>query len=331
MVRPYDQSYGFPGRTYARPENAPICWVGDNRRDWTGLADALDHIFRSAKAGYVVVGSDIGGYLDRDDVAINETIPFNTGAFLRWTALGAMTPFMQLHGRANITPWTVPDHVDETVEAWRFWAGLHEELVPFFYSLAEGAYGGGANLMRPIGDEAGWAGDYRFMVGDAFLVAPILDATGVRDVALPEGTKWLDFWRPDDEAIGGGITLRSFDVGRADRIPLFLREGAIVPMKSSLLVAPGAETTKFALHEADGRLTTIQLEATTLRVDRITTPLMVEVRGGFTTGSIGGTALPIVATRAALDSSASGQLRDGKRLFVKLPASAEVVQVALAR
>src|SRR6185503_19376507 len=126
MVRPYDRSYKFPGRFYAKKEHAPVAWVGDNRRDFIGLADALDHLFRSAAAGYAVVGSDIGGYLDRDDKNLTgPTIPFDTLVFARWTALGAMTAFMQLHGRANITPWTVPDHVDETVALYRYWATLH--------------------------------------------------------------------------------------------------------------------------------------------------------------------------------------------------------------
>ena len=53
MVRPYDKSYHFEGRFFARPEHAPVTWVGDNRRDWVGLIDALDHMFRSADAGYV--------------------------------------------------------------------------------------------------------------------------------------------------------------------------------------------------------------------------------------------------------------------------------------
>src|SRR5690606_36722774 len=58
MVRPWDASYDRRGRFHARPEHAPVAWVGDNRRDWVGLADALDHVFRSAAAGYVVLGSD---------------------------------------------------------------------------------------------------------------------------------------------------------------------------------------------------------------------------------------------------------------------------------
>ena len=118
MVRPWDESYGFPGRFFAKPEDAPVAWVGDNTRDWPGLADALNEIFISARAGYVVVGSDIGGYLDRDDLNITgPQIPFSTEVFMRWTAVGALTPFMQLHGRANITPWTVPDRAEESVNA----------------------------------------------------------------------------------------------------------------------------------------------------------------------------------------------------------------------
>src|SRR5690606_505512 len=114
MVRPWDASYDRRGRFHARPEHAPVAWVGDNRRDWVGLADALDHVFRSAAAGYVVLGSDIGGYLDRDDQDLRVEIPFDLETFQRWVAVGAMMPFMQLHGRANLEPWSVPERPDET-------------------------------------------------------------------------------------------------------------------------------------------------------------------------------------------------------------------------
>ena len=93
MVRAYDASYDVPGRFYARPEHAPVAWMGDNHRDWSGLVDALDHTFRSAEAGYVVVGSDIGGYLDRNQDNLTEVIPFDQEVFARWVAVEAMTPF----------------------------------------------------------------------------------------------------------------------------------------------------------------------------------------------------------------------------------------------
>ncbi len=267
MVRPYDRSYGFEGRFYARPEHAPVAWVGDNRRDYVGLVDALDHLFRSAAAGYVAIGSDVGGYLDLDDVS-HVDVPFDTEVFARWTAVGALTPFMQLHGRANITPWTVPDSVDETVALYRYWATLHDQLVPFWFSLAEAAYAGGATIMRPIGaDPAAWDGDYRWMLGDALLVAPILDASGVRDVALPAGT-WFDWWQPDGAPIAGGVTLTGVAVPDRAQIPLYVREGAIIPAEVAnaatdlggagsagaltLAIWPAPVETSFTIHHARG-------------------------------------------------------------------------------
>src|SRR5262249_1674241 len=139
MVRGWDASYAFSGRYFAKPEHAPVVWAGDNRRDAVGLADALETMLRSAAAGYVVVGSDLGGYLDLDDKTYQPVAP-DWDVFTRWMALSAITPFMQLHGRANLTPWTIPDHPDEMVDLYRYHATLHHELALFFYSLAEEAY-----------------------------------------------------------------------------------------------------------------------------------------------------------------------------------------------
>lgn len=333
MVRPWDESYGMPGRFFARPEHAPVCWVGDNRRDWVGLVDALHHMFKSAARGYVVVGSDIGGYLDRDDLNLAAQVPFDAENFLRWTALGAMTPFMQLHGRANLTPWNLPERSDEAVEAWRYWGNLHSQMVPFFYSLAEEAYAGGPNLMRPIGTEDEWDGDWRFTLGEAFLVAAIFDATGVRDVKLPEGARWYDWWKPEAGPLEGGATLEGYDVGRSDRIPVFLREGAIVPMRARVLVVPGAKSSSFVWHPDAGKPATIQLDVTeaghTLTLPA-GLPRVVEVLGGATGASVDGQALPEHENKAAFEAASSGVWRDGPWLKVRLPASTSPVTVSLS-
>lgn len=268
MVRAWDESYDFPGRFFAKKEHAPVAWMGDNRRDWVGLADALDHMFVSARAGYAVVGSDIGGYLDHDDKdLLGPEIPFDTLNFARWVAVGALSPFMQLHGRANLEPWSVPDHADETVELYRYWATLHHRLVPFFYSLSEEAHAGAPSVLRPMGDPATWAGDYRYTLGDAFLVAPILDASGKRDVALPAGARWIDWWtRAVHE--GGTTVAADFSADRA-KVPLYVREGAVVPFDEDgrrvIHVFPGPETT-FPLHEDDGSITTVTARADAAKV-----------------------------------------------------------------
>ena len=338
MVRPYDQSYGRSGRFYARKEDAPVGWVGDNRRDWIGLEDALDHMFRSADAGYVALGSDIGGYLDKDDEdLLGPAIPFDTLVFARWTALGALNPFMQLHGRANITPWTVPDHVDETVAMYRYWANLHDEMVPLWYSLSRAAYRGGPTPMRPIGELASWAGDYRYMIGDAFLVAPLLDATNERDIALPAG-RYYDWWQPGAASIEGNVTLTAYAMPERDRFPLFVREGAIVPLevKSSVtglgtaaradaltvLVWPAANTTSFELVDHDDAATAITARTDEVTLSRAARTTYVRIRRETAPASVqaGASTLSEVASDAALDAATTGWRYDatGKFLWVKI-------------
>jgi alpha-glucosidase (family GH31 glycosyl hydrolase) len=224
MVRAWDESYEWKGRFYARKEHGPVFWMGDNTRDWAGLEDALDHQATSAKAGYSVVGSDIGGYLDRSDKQLTGegvVIPFDTLNFARWIASSALSPFMQLHGRGNFTPWTVPDHVDETVALYKYWARLHHAIAQWMFERAK--------LGQPLVVPVGAKGDHRYVLGDAFLVAPILDATGKRDVAFPDGTRWYDWWTNDAHE-GGTTTATDFSADRA-KIPVYVKAGSIVKLE----------------------------------------------------------------------------------------------------
>ncbi|MEN9798819.1 MAG: hypothetical protein RL653_2515 [Pseudomonadota bacterium] len=343
MSRPYDASYGFPGRFFARREDCPIGWVGDNRRDWVGLVDALDHVFRSAQAGYVVLGSDIGGYLDLDDLDLaGPAIPFKQSVFARWTALGALMPFMQLHGRGNFAPWTVPELPDETVALYRYWATLHSELVPFFYSLSEEAYAGAAPPpIRPVGaTPAEWASDWRYLLGEAFLVAPVFDDTGSRDVALPAGARWYDWWDEGGTGLDGGTTLAAVDTTDRSRVPLYVREGALVPLSVkdartgtgspahagalTLLAWPGAAPSRFVLHGIAGKVE-LAAKPGELRLSSLPSGAWVKLRldavpaGGF---RVNGQALTPRADKAALEQAAEGTAPgEGHFTWLRLPAS----------
>jgi len=357
MVRPWDESYDFDGRFHARPEHAPVAWVGDQRRDWYGLSDALDHIFRSAAAGYAVVGSDIGGYLDFDDKDVfGDRIAFDLEVFERWVALGAMTPFMQLHGRANVTPWDVPDCegacADEVVALYRYWSKLHHEMVPFFYSLAQEAHASGRSMLFPQGEASSWPGDYRFLLGEAFLVAPILDATGVRDVELPAGPAFYDFWKPQDDAVPGGTTVASY-VAAKGRIPLFIKQGAIVPLQVSddvtgfgtaasegaltVLVYPSSAPSTFRLHDEDDEVTTLGVRkvGTTIEVSLsravATTILRVRTDVAPVEVRVGALPVPLHESRDAFDVASSGWWADPENrcAWVKLGASASSLEVVL--
>ncbi|NUO52359.1 MAG: hypothetical protein HOV80_26205 [Polyangiaceae bacterium] len=354
MVRPYDKSYNFEGRFFARPEHAPVAWVGDNRRDYVGLSDALDHIMRSAAAGYVVVGSDIGGYLDKDDLDLTQPqIPLDPEVFMRWTAMGALMPFMQLHGRANLAPWTFPEDPEGVTDAYRFWAKLHEAMLPFFYSVAENAYAGGpVKMIEPIGSEAEWAGDYRYVLGGALLVAPVLDDAGTRDIELPAGASFYPLFDPAADAIAGGTTLNAVDVSDASRIPVFAREGAIVPMHVvddehplfgsaasaealTVVAYPAMSETTFSLVDDDEQATSIAVEggaSTRLSMSRALTPVIFRVRLDAVTGvTLDGAPLTDAVDLQGFESAASGYFVDAatRTVWIKVPASAAAFDVVV--
>jgi alpha-glucosidase (family GH31 glycosyl hydrolase) len=346
MVRPYDKSYQFEGRFFARPEHAPVTWVGDNRRDYVGMQDALDHIMRSANAGYVVVGSDIGGYLDRDDQDLTVMIPFDSGVFQRWTALGAMMPFMQLHGRANLTPWATPTDPEQSEATYKFWATLHEQLVPFFDSVATQQYAGSAvKMIDPVPDEADWPDDYRYLLGGAFLVVPVVDGSGARDVLIPDDASYFDLFDPAGAEIPASTLLASVDVSDPSRIPVYVRDGAIVPMEvtndttpfgnaasagaRTLLVFPATTPSSFEVvgedHATELTVDAVRTAGTTtigLGARDRTVILRVRVPMSPTAVTFAGAALAAAPDRTTFDASASGYFVDGGFVWIRVPSGA---------
>ncbi len=346
MVRPYDKSYLFEGRFFARPEHAPVTWVGDNRRDYVGLQDALDHIMRSAEAGYVVVGSDIGGYLDRDDVDLTQMIPFDVDVFLRWTAMGAMMPFMELHSRSNLTPWSVDAGDGVVTDAYRFWSTLHEQMVPFFDSIATAAYAGGpTRMIEPVGPESTWPDDYRYWLGGALLVVPVVDGTGARDIAIPSDARYFDLFDAAGTPITPGTMLSAVDVSDATRIPVYAREGAIVPLEVT------NDATPFGNAASTGALTVLAYPATTLSsfdvvAEDDSVELTIDASRDATTATVelGAHVRPVIlrvrvesppssvtlegtpaaqaADRPAFDAATTGWLPDGGFVWVKVAAGA---------
>jgi alpha-glucosidase (family GH31 glycosyl hydrolase) len=67
--------------------------------------------------------------------------------------------------------------------------------------------------------------DLQYLFGDAFLVAPVFAQEADVRVYLPAG-RWVDYWTKQTFAGPGWITVHA----PLDTLPLFVREGAIIPM-----------------------------------------------------------------------------------------------------
>jgi alpha-D-xyloside xylohydrolase len=111
---------------------------------------------------------------------------------------------------------------------------LRERLRPYIMDQMRLASERGVPPMRPVffdfpGDERCWSVDDQFMFGPDLLVAPVLyEGTRRREVYLPAGTNWTDAWMGQTFEGGQQITADA----PIERIPLYLRAGAKLPIRS---------------------------------------------------------------------------------------------------
>ncbi len=197
------------------PLNAStVNWVGDNKHEWDyekrGLERAIYCILRSARLGYCVVGSDIAGYHGAE--------PIPADLYIRWTQFSTFCGLFLNGGHGERRMWK---RSDIELDLVRRYSWLHTELLPYMYSYVAQWSEGGKPLMRPLKE-----GKYQYMFGDYLLVAPIYQKISARTVVFPEG-KWR-WWFNDTQVIEGGKTMTdSYDI---DKYPVFIKEGAIIPM-----------------------------------------------------------------------------------------------------
>ena len=248
LIRSLDGPWSHP-EGFAPLDAAPVTWVGDNRHTWKradrGLEAALRDILGSARLGYCVIGSDVGGYHGRsnpDDTgpataallagwrprdpvagefgqAAGDAIAPNI--YIRWAQFSAFCGLFLNGGHGERRLWR---RTPAELEIIRTFSWLHTELVPYMYSHVVACHRGGKPLMRPL-DE----GSYHYLFGDDFLVAPIHEDTVRREMVLPAG-RWRYLFRPVEILSGPGRVTRDFPL---EEYPVFLRDGAIVPLSVS--------------------------------------------------------------------------------------------------
>jgi alpha-glucosidase (family GH31 glycosyl hydrolase) len=194
----------------------------------------------------------------------------------------AFSALAQLNAWASgATPWhfeTATDRVREALE-------LRMRLLPYLYSAFAEYAMNGVPPIRPMAFEDLSLGrvDDQFMFGPSILAAPFYGKAGwSRDVALPPGN-WYDFYTGEFAGSGGRVT-RTSDTGR---IPLLVREGAVIPLLATAVTNTGSAVGQalevrhygrapgsFDLFEDDGR--TFDYERGRYRVRR----LRVDAGGG---------------------------------------------------
>ncbi|MCI0710898.1 MAG: alpha-glucosidase [Chloroflexi bacterium] len=198
-------------------------WSGDNATSWHTLKYNIPMGLGMSLSGLANVGHDVGGFFGPKP---------SVELFVRWIQCGVFHPRFTIHsyntdGTIN-EPWMYP----EVLPIVRKWMQFRYRLLPYLYTLFHEAAEHGTPLIRPLvydfpHDANTHELSFQFMLGEQLLVAPVYE-DGARQwsVYLPDGANWYDFYT--GEVFRGGQTVNA--AAPLDRIPLFAREGAIIPM-----------------------------------------------------------------------------------------------------
>ncbi|MGH2841119.1 MAG: glycoside hydrolase family 31 protein, partial [Solirubrobacteraceae bacterium] len=198
-----------------------MLWGGDQVSDFWSLRILVAASLSAAASGFSNWSHDVGGYLGHRLV---ERCP--PELLVRWAQLGCFTPLMQAHGRMEQEPWT---YDQRTLNIYRGYVLLHEQLVPYVRAAAATAARCGLPIIRPLhlidpSDDRGWTVADAYGYGPALWVAPVLDeGAREREVALPRGD-WIEAWSGERVRGGGEVVAPA----PRDTIPLWVRAGAIV-------------------------------------------------------------------------------------------------------
>jgi alpha-glucosidase len=157
--------------------------------------------------------------------------------FVRWVQACSLNPRMVMNswkaGNISNVPWLHAEVTPQVAAAIR----LRYRLMPYLWSLFECATQAHQPIIRPTfydfpDDEACYADCDDFMLGDAMLVAPVVDS-GQRDrtVYLPAGPSgWVNFHTGQTLAAGQTHTVPA----GLDTLPLFVRAGSAIPLADAV-------------------------------------------------------------------------------------------------
>jgi alpha-D-xyloside xylohydrolase len=212
-------------------------WSGDIGTRWEDMEAQIPAGLNYAMSGIPYWTFDIGGFCVENRYTrategsedLNEWRELNT----RWYQFGSFCPLFRSHGQYpyrevyNISPENSPSY-----NSMVYYDKLRYYLMPYLYSLAGLTYFNDYTIMRPLimdfakDKNVTSIGD-QYMFGPSFLVAPVYKYKArTREVYFPSSCGWYDFYTGNH--IFGGYRLRVNTP--YERIPLFVKEGSIIPV-----------------------------------------------------------------------------------------------------
>ena len=190
--------------------------LGDKEYSWDGVARLVPSMISAGLLGHaytcpdMIGGGQFGSFLNIDEDKFDQSL------IVRSCQIHSMMPMMQF----SVAPWRILSK--ENLEICRKYALLHEQMGDYILEQARYSAQTGEPIVRAMDYMFPGQGfeecNDQYMLGDKYLVAPVMDAGTSRTVKLPKG-RWID---ENGKKYKGGKTY-TLEVPLS-RLPIFTRQ-----------------------------------------------------------------------------------------------------------
>lgn len=218
-------------------------WSGDVVASWEALHNQISAGLHVSLCGMPHWNSDIGGFFLWNFKNPLEN-PDYRELHVRWMQFGTFCPMMRSHGEGYPREiYQFGEEGEPIYDAIKKSINLRYSFLPYIYSISWDVTKNQSSIMRALvmdfaNDKKALDINDEFMFGKSILVCPV--TTGMytesghtnfseiksRELYLPEGVNWIDFWTGEKHAGGQTISKET----PLDIIPLYVKEGSILPI-----------------------------------------------------------------------------------------------------
>jgi len=278
---------------WAGTQRYATVWSGDQSGDWEYIRFHIPTVIGSGLSAFNAATGDVDGIFGGS--------PETYVRDLQWKCFTPVLMGMSGWSKYMKQPYVYGEPYT-TIN--RKYLKLKMRFTPYLYTYSHIAHTTGVPTVRGMVLEfpedpvtPGKATQYQFMSGEWLLVAPVYKDEETRDsIYLPAGV-WTDYWT--GRKYTGPMWLSGYEAP-LDRLPLLVREGAIIPMYPEMLydgqkakdpitldLYPSDKKTHFDLYEDDGitrefkKGVFAETRITLQKKDRNTTVSVAPVKGEY--------------------------------------------------
>ena len=218
-------------------------WSGDIGTRWEDMRAQMTAGLNYSISGIPFWGMDQGGFCVENRYVAAQQLFDRTGQEnedlkewrelqTRWNQFGAFIPLFRSHGQWPLREiWNIAPDEHPAYKSFVYYDKLRYRLMPYLYSMAGWAHFRDYTLMRALvmdfnGDKEVENIGNQWMFGPALMACPVgYYKARNRSVYFPEKCGWYNLYT--NEYIQGGQRL--VVDAPYEQIPVFVREGAIIP------------------------------------------------------------------------------------------------------